>query len=98
AGLYFRPVREQALAASSQAIDCGQLFLGFSLFLIAAALLLTALLFTLGVEQRTEEVGILLALGFPLRRVRALFMMEGAALALIAGVAGTAAGAISPPP
>src|SRR5437660_6730758 len=69
-GLYFQPVREQALAASSQAIDFGQLFLGFSLFLIVAALLLTALLFTLGIEQRTEEVGILLALGFPLRRVR----------------------------
>ena len=78
-GLFFRPVREQALAAGSQAMDFGQLFLGFSLFLIVAALLLTALLFSLAVEQRAEEVGILLALGFPPRAVRRLFLVEGAA-------------------
>src|SRR5207249_6199523 len=91
-GLFFAPVREQALAGSSQAMDFGQLFLGFSLFLIVAALLLTALLFAFGVEQRSEEVGTLLALGFLPRRVQALFLMEGGALALVAGVAGSAAG------
>jgi ABC-type lipoprotein release transport system permease subunit len=93
-GLFFLPVREQALAASSQAMDFGQLFLGFSLFLIIAALLLAALLFTLGMEQRAEEVGILLALGFPLRRARALFLLEGAVLAGIAALAGAAAGVL----
>src|SRR5262249_44784738 len=41
-GLFFLPVREQALTASSQSLDFGQLFLAFSLFLIVAALLLTA--------------------------------------------------------
>ncbi len=93
-GLYFQPVREQALAASSQALDFGQLFLGFSSFLLIAGLLLTALLFTLGMEQRAEEVGTLLALGFPLPRVRALFLLEGAALAMVASVAGTFLGAL----
>src|SRR5207253_860981 len=63
-GLAFAPVREQALAAGSQAMDFGMLFLGFSIFLIVAALLLTALIFTFGVEQRREEIGVLLALGF----------------------------------
>lgn len=51
-GLFFLPVRDQALAASSQGLDFGQLFLGFSIFLIVAAILLTALLFALGVEER----------------------------------------------
>src|SRR5207248_8688791 len=43
-GLNFEPVRRQALAAAEQSQDFGGLFLGFSLFLIVAALLLMALL------------------------------------------------------
>ncbi|HIE30600.1 TPA: ABC transporter permease [Candidatus Poribacteria bacterium] len=91
-GLFFRPVREQALKASAQGIDFGQLFLGLSFFLIVAALLLTGLLFVFGVEQRAEEVGTLLALGFPPSRVRRLLLLEGGALAIIGGLLGTGAG------
>ncbi len=91
-GLFFVPVREQALAASRPAVDFGMLFLGFSGFLIVAALLLTALLFAFGVEQRAEEVGTLLAVGFKPQRVQRLLLVEGGALAFIAGVIGAAAG------
>jgi putative ABC transport system permease protein len=42
-GLVFQPVREQALAAAQESMDFGQLFIGFSFFLIAAALLLMAI-------------------------------------------------------
>jgi putative ABC transport system permease protein len=91
-GLYFQPVRERALAASSQGIDFGWLFLGLSLFLVIAALLLTGLLFGLGVEQRAEEIGTLLALGLRPRLVRRLMLAEGAVLALVGGAAGAAAG------
>ncbi len=84
-GLFFQPVRNQALQASSQALDFGQLFLGFSFFLIVAALLLTALLFAFGVEQRSEEVGTLLAVGFQPRHVQRMLLLEGASLALVAG-------------
>jgi len=87
-GLFFHPVRERALAASAQGIDFGQLFLGLSFFLITAGLLLTALLFAFGVEQRTEEVGTLLALGLSPRRVRALLLLEGGAVALLASLLG----------
>jgi hypothetical protein len=62
-GLFFAPIRERALAATSPAVDFGQLFLGFSAFLILAALILTALLFSFGVQQRAEEMGALLAVG-----------------------------------
>src|SRR5690606_2101342 len=44
-GFVFLPVRDQALAASQGAQDFGGLFIGFSFFLIAAALLLMVLLF-----------------------------------------------------
>jgi ABC-type antimicrobial peptide transport system permease subunit len=91
-GLRFEPVREQALQAANEAQDFGQLFLGFSFFLIAAALILMALLFQFGLEQRTTEIGALLALGFTPRRVRRLFWAEGTALAFLGGVIGVIGG------
>ena len=82
-GLQFEPVREQALKAAEQSQDFGQLFLGFSIFLVVAALLLMALLFQFGIEQRTSEIGILLALGFGPKQVRRLFLLEGGGLAVL---------------
>jgi ABC-type antimicrobial peptide transport system permease subunit len=91
-GLRFEPVREQALQGAEQSQDFGQLFLGFSIFLIVAALLLMALLFQFGLERRMTEVGTLLALGFTTREVRRLFLIEGAVLALLGSIAGLFAG------
>ena len=62
-GLRFEPVRAQALQAAEGAQDFGGLFIGFSLFLIAAALILMALLFQFGLEQRAAEVGTLAGAG-----------------------------------
>jgi ABC-type antimicrobial peptide transport system permease subunit len=91
-GLRFEAVREQALKSAAQSQDFGQLFLGFSLFLVVAALLLMALLFQLGLEQRASEVGILLALGLTPKQVRCLLLVEGVALALVGGVIGVLGG------
>ena len=91
-GLDFQPVHGQALAASSQSMDFGGLFIGFSLFLIVAALLLMALLFQFGLEQRAAEIGTLLALGLRPRQVRRLLLWEGVALALAGGIIGAAGG------
>jgi ABC-type antimicrobial peptide transport system permease subunit len=91
-GLHFEPVREQALQAADQAQDFGQLFLGFSFFLVIAALLLMALLFQFGLEQRAVEVGTFLALGFTPRQVRKLLLLEGATLALLGGLLGALGG------
>jgi putative ABC transport system permease protein len=91
-GLRFNPARAQALAGADQSQDFGQLFLGFSFFLIAAALILMALLFQFGIEQRTTEIGTLLALGFTPARVRWLLLGEGIAVAFIGGMIGVAGG------
>jgi len=77
-GLQFRPVREAAFRAVSQSQDFGQLFLGFSFFLIVAALILMALLFQFGLEQRGIEIGTLLALGFLPKLVRRLILSRAA--------------------
>jgi len=91
-GLRFEPVREQALKAAAESQDFGGLFLGFSFFLIAAALLLMAMLFQFGLEQRAPEIGTLLALGFTPKQVRKLLVREGVALAFIGGVLGSVGG------
>jgi ABC-type antimicrobial peptide transport system permease subunit len=91
-GFRLGPVRQQALEAAAQSQDFGQLFLGFSFFLVLAALLLMALLFQFGLEQRAAEVGTLLALGFTAKQVRRLLLAEGAALAFLGGVLGALGG------
>jgi len=91
-GLQFDPIREQALQSAAQSQDFGQLFLGFSIFVVVSALLLMALLFQFALEQRVAEIGTLLALGFTGREVRRLFLREGAVLALLSGIAGALGG------
>jgi ABC-type antimicrobial peptide transport system permease subunit len=91
-GLRFEPVREQALKAASESQDFGGLFLGFSFFLILAALLLMAMLFQFGLEQRAPEIGTLLALGFTPKQVRNLLLREGLMLAFLGGIIGAVGG------
>jgi putative ABC transport system permease protein len=93
-GLAFQPVRDQALAAARESMDFGQLFIGFSVFLIAAALLLMAMLFVFNLEQRSEEAGILLALGFRPAQVKRVFLLEGIAVAVLGTAAGLFAGVV----
>ncbi len=91
-GLAFVPVRSAALAASGQSLDFGQLFIGFSFFLIVAALLLTAMLFAFNLEQRNTEIGLLRALGWRGGQIRRLLWFEGFALAALGTLAGLAMG------
>lgn len=91
-GLQLTDVRQPALRAASQAQDFGELFLGFSFFLVIAALLLMALLFRFALEQRMGEIGLLLAVGFRPGQVRAVLLGEGLVLALAGGVLGSVAG------
>jgi ABC-type lipoprotein release transport system permease subunit len=88
AGLSVYPVRAEGLRASEGATDFGEYFVYFSFFLVVAAILLTALFFRLGVEQRLAEIGILGAIGFPARTIRRLFLSEGIVLAGIGSVMG----------
>ncbi|HEX4588564.1 MAG TPA: ABC transporter permease, partial [Gemmataceae bacterium] len=87
-GFIFEDVRERALRASGGGMDFGLLFLGFSMFLIAAALVLVGLLVRLGLDRRAAEVGLLLAAGYHTRTVRRLLLAEGMILAAIGGLLG----------
>ena len=89
-GFSLRPVRQEALLASTGATDFSGLFIGFSLFLIAAAALLVVLLCKFGLEQRAREAGLLLATGYPLAAVGRRFLGEGIALAALGALLGLA--------
>jgi putative ABC transport system permease protein len=87
-GLTVIPVKAQSLEAAQGATDFGEYFVYFSFFLMVSALLLTGLFFRLGIEQRKREIGILRALGFSASKIRRVFLLEGAALALAGAALG----------
>jgi putative ABC transport system permease protein len=88
-GLAVRDVRAEGVAASRGATDFGEYFVYFSFFLVISALLLAALFFKLGIEQRSREVGLLRAVGFGPSAVRRLFLAEGGLLAVLGSALGT---------
>jgi ABC-type lipoprotein release transport system permease subunit len=90
-GLFFQPVRQRGDKAGAESSYFGWLFLGLSMFLIVAAVVLTGLLFAFGAESRSEQVGMFLAVGFTPKLVRRLLLIEGGLVALAGSIAGTAA-------
>ena len=77
AGLVLRDVGGQAQAAAASPVDFAGLLLGMSLFLMAAAVALTAMLFRFHIEQRNRESGLLAALGIAPGKVLRWRLLEG---------------------
>jgi len=75
-------IREDSLRAASGTTPFNVLFLGFSMFIIAAALMLVSLLFRLGLEQRSSQLGLLRAVGLPSNLTRRLLINEAATISL----------------
>ncbi|MCK4999111.1 MAG: ABC transporter permease, partial [Anaerohalosphaera sp.] len=94
AGFNFMPVRAMGERAGAEGTDFGQLFAGLSMFLIAAAVLLTGLVFVFGVEKRRAQSGLLLAVGIESNVVRRILMAEGGVLSLAGSIAGCALGVV----
>jgi putative ABC transport system permease protein len=90
-GFAFDPVAERLHDAGRGSTDFGVLFLAFSFFLIAAALMLVGLLFRLSLDRRAREVGLLRATGYPLKSIRRMLLLEG----LVVAIAGSALGLLA---
>lgn len=90
-GYRFADLVGDSQSAAHGNTDFGMLFIGFSMFIIAAASMLAAMLFKLGVEQRAFEPGLLGAVGFSRRRIFTRFVGEGTVLVATGGLAGLAA-------
>ena len=87
-GFQFLSLQADGLQASAGATDFGMLFGSLSGFIIIAVALLVAMLFRVGVEQRSREIGLLQAVGYPLAKIRRRFLYEGATVAGIGSLLG----------
>ncbi len=87
-GLHLVPIKRRGLAASSGSTPFDVLFLALSMFVIGSALILVALLFRLGFQQRAAEVGLLSATGFQPKRIRRIWLAEMSLVSSIGAVLG----------
>ncbi len=93
-GMRTMPVKQMGLEASAGTTPFEWLFLGFSIFLIAAAVMLVALLFRLGIEQRASELGTLAATGVNRRTTSRLLAREGTVVAAVGASVGVVLGVL----
>lgn len=82
-GLVVRNFKADADAAAKGSVDFGGLFIGLSLFLIAAALIFAALLFLFTLERRASQIGLLLAIGWTPKNVRRVLLLEAGVIAIV---------------
>ncbi|TWT39571.1 FtsX-like permease family protein [Blastopirellula retiformator] len=91
-GFRFLLARQNALRAASGTTPFNGLFIGFSMFIIAAALMLVTLLFQLGVDQRAKQIGLQSALGLRMKAIRAMLLIEATIVASCGGLVGVVLG------
>lgn len=89
-GLAVRFVRGRNVDASRGSTNFGEYFLYFSFFLICSAILLAALFFRFGLEQRIREIGLLESVGFAPAAIRKIFVLEALALSTLGSALGAA--------
>ncbi len=93
-GLSPRDFKGEAAAAAKGSVDFGGLFIGLSLFLIAAALVFAALLFLFTLERRSAQVALLLSMGWLPKKVRRSWLGEAGVIALLGAVLGVFGGEV----
>lgn len=93
-GLVVRDFNSEAKAAAKGSVDFGGLFVGLSMFLIASALIFSALLFLFTLEKRVSQVGLLLAIGWTPKQVRRSLLTEAGLIALLGTALGLVGGVL----
>ncbi len=81
-GFQLQQVKSDGMFAATNGVDFGGLFIGLSFFVLAAAILLTVLVFKLFLEFRKNEIGTFTSLGFHIRQVQHIFISEASVLVL----------------
>ncbi len=87
-GFRILPLAAQAEAAARGSTPFGGLFLGLSMVVVAAGLLLEWLLFQLLVSAHRREAGVLVAVGWPAHRLAQLLLLVGSLAVLGGGIVG----------
>lgn len=92
AGMQLIPVRRNGLDASAGTTPFDGLFLGLSLFVVVSALALVAILFRLALQQRANEIGVMMASGMGNRLIRRIWFAEMAGICVAGALPGAALG------
>jgi ABC-type antimicrobial peptide transport system permease subunit len=88
-GLAFRPVHEEGLHSAQNSTDFGELFLSLGALIVISGLLLSGMLFSFFLQNRTEEAGLLYTIGFRKRKLIRLFLFETLIFIIAGSLAGT---------
>lgn len=91
-GFQFINVKEAGNSAANNGVDFGGLFLSLSFFVIASALLLLILVLRLQMENRIGETGVLVSLGFPIKKIIWLRWYETIPLIIAGSILGAVLG------
>lgn len=81
-------LRSEGLKSAKGSSDFGMLFSSMSGFIIIAVALLVGMVFRLGVEQRSREIGIFQAVGYPVANIRKRFLYEGVMITCVGSFLG----------
>ena len=87
-GFQFIPIRSDGLNSAKGSTDFAMLFSSMSGFIIIAAAILIGLVFKLGVEQRSREIGILQSIGYTIKKIRRRLLFEGIILTFVGSLGG----------
>ncbi|PKQ61542.1 hypothetical protein BZG02_15235 [Labilibaculum filiforme] len=88
----FVSVRSAGVSAANNMVDFGQLFLSLSFFIIFAGILLTILIYSLNLDSRSQENGILLGLGFNRVNILRIRIYESLVTVVVGGFVGVLGG------
>ncbi len=81
-------VRKEGLVSAKSGVDFGQLFAGLGMFIMAAGLLLTILLFSLNLKRRENQIKLFTSLGFSHKLIHQIYLTEIVGISLIGTLAG----------
>jgi len=81
-------VREQGVKAAKSGVDFTELFAGLGMFIIIAGLLLTVLLLNLSLKKRESQIKLFTNIGFSVKLIKKIFLVELIAITLIGGILG----------
>lgn len=92
--LRFNSVRNEGKQAADNMVDFGELFLSLSFFIIFAGILLTVLIYSLNLDSRSQENGILLGLGFNNALILRIRIVESLITIFVGGLVGVFGGVL----
>lgn len=87
-GVQLVDLQEGRQKAVTHSLDFGLYLSALSYFIIIAAIILTVLLFALGLDQRESQLGVMRAMGFTPGKLRLAYAIEGGLVALIGSALG----------